>query len=449
MPVDTENLLNSAIDARAANEAERQRIAARRGEIVRQLANLHGGRRNRGQMASLQAELAGLGEATRNLNAQERATMQAAQLRAHSAFQNAHLATQTAKLARDEQTANQVANIMNGVVRLQAKYPNRIYDPNQAAAFHSEMEKLTTDNAAGMRNESAAATVRQATTFHDQERQKAMDKAAAGLGVIGVTTNDFMNRDRSKDFATEKKTLGELNQATSTAKEGKPEKAGSETGDYIHFMVGKNQHLVKKEDFAKWNALFTQQKIGESAPVGDTVNYNVPATPLPKGQTYAISGTNQPAHPGDYWTQELPGGLLQKNFASGGSATITNPTTPEGAARTEAAQTLTAARKDYFDTNQAGTTGVVGQPPANISPVGGAVGTPVTDQLVAQGKVSLEKSNAAPPSDVAPGLQSAQPVAQENPLSAPTNPSERVVGQMYDTPKGRLRWSGTGWTPLE
>lgn len=405
MAVDTDSLINSAIEAKAALQSQRDNLEVERRNLVQQLGTI--GPRNRAQAAQIKAQLSGLDLAERNLNTQQRSHDAEANLRVTSAFRNAHLAKQSADSQRDEQTAIQAAKLMSGVTALEAKYPNRGFDGNQGSKFHSEMEQLTNENPMGMRSKSAAALIRTASTFFDQERHKTLGTAAQKLAnLTRLTPDEFASRDHSKDFSTN---------ATSLKDAGKPDQR-AEDGKNTVFEAGGKQYMIPTVSFNHYDSNFKSHPQAESAPVEGQVN--VPADTLPKGTNYTFSGTGTPNHPGDYWSEPKGSGLVTHHFASGGSATVADHATPEGTALIEGARQQTADRKQFLEQNPGASTvaggaihtstGIQPNLPANIpaaplvEPTQPTVAAANPNVLVQPYQMGDEKAGAKPSVQVNP-----------------------------------------------
>lgn len=267
--VDTDSLINSAIEARSQREAQRRNIEARRHELAQQLAGTS--RKNRGRTYQLRSELQGLDAADRAINTAQRSEDNLTNLRVQSQFRNAHLATKALDDQRHDETARQVTNISNGLAKLEAKYPNRGFDASQSEKFHSEIEQLGNDNALGMQNKTASARMFQAAQFHDQIRQKTLNNAARTLATLtkGLSPEEFANRDHSKDFSTN---ATDLNNAVSADQKIN---LRANNGTNTVFEAGGNKYMIPTTAFNHYDSNFKLQPTAQSLPVPPDQNTGI------------------------------------------------------------------------------------------------------------------------------------------------------------------------------
>jgi len=188
---ETDDLIQSAIDRRAALQAQRQGIAQQRAQIAQKFNTL-GGRRNRAGISGLQAQLGNLNAAEREVNAQERDIERTRDLQVHASLRDHAMASKDAQDALHAQVADQGANIHRGMLQLQAKYPDRFSNADQASKFHNEMVQLTNDNPYGLQNSNTAAAVLRAAQFHDTQVEKTRNQLASRLfKETGLSPDQF------------------------------------------------------------------------------------------------------------------------------------------------------------------------------------------------------------------------------------------------------------------
>lgn len=191
--VDTDALINSAIQSRQAIQAEREGLQAKRAGLTQELANSPVDRHGRPivspDISSRQHEL---DIAERNLQGRERFSDFEATTRMNGAFRNAAAADKHLEMQRHTQVAEAGTRVMNGIAQAEAQY--KYGSPE----LHNAIMTLTTDpqNAGWIQNASAASRVRDVTSLHDKEQAKTQTAATVNLNkYTGLTPQEFAALD--------------------------------------------------------------------------------------------------------------------------------------------------------------------------------------------------------------------------------------------------------------
>jgi hypothetical protein len=463
--VDTDFLINQAIQARQDREAQRQGLQAQRDQLTRQLGTL--GPRSRGQYRQIQANLANLNAEERQLHSQDVSDNQIMNARLASQARQTAQAHRLSQDATHLEVMRQAGEVFEGHANLISQYAP------SSPEYRAGMAALKAQNPLGYASEASKGHLGPLSQFSDQEAiQNQKNLTQALFKSQGLSPQQFASFTNPR--ATNAPLLG--------GKDGKTlptldeiEKGRANNGANVAFDVNGQTHIMPRGLFENLQSTFTPKPI-QGGPVPGTApqaqqQQVVPRDLPPQGTNYVGSGTATPLHSGDYWTEQLPGGLIRSHFASGGTSTVAAPGSPQS----QAAGQLTAARTQYLNQNPqaltvaggatAGTEGVV-QPnlPANLQPVGGgATGTPVTNQLAAQGKVSVTPGQpAAPQQPLAPQANVPTFAPQVVDISQPTAQPAAIPQQAAATPDlsnlpkvGDTRvvggvtheWNGVRWDP--
>jgi hypothetical protein len=288
--VDADALVNQAIEARARRDAQRQNIQVQRERLGQQLRGTN--RKDRGQIYQLRSQLQGLDQAERNINSDQRYEDNTQNRFVQASFRNAHLSQEALNNQRHDQTAKQVTNINNGLTRLEAKYPNRGYDSDQAAKFSAEVEQLGNENLMGKENKTAANNLFKASQFLDLNRQRILNIAAKKLSDLtkgGLSPEEFANRDHSKDFTTNATDLASAQ--SDDLNVSKRPKKGEPIGVNTVFNAGGANWMLPTTSFSHFDSNFTKQPTAQTAPVTPDQNNGIqPLVPTYGGQGAAPPG---------------------------------------------------------------------------------------------------------------------------------------------------------------
>lgn len=188
--VDSDELINQAIEARKNIEAQRSEIQSRRSALINQLKRTPGGRGTSHLASSINAEIRALDLEERHLYQQEHFTDTEARTRMTAAFRNASMADKHLEMQRHTQTAEQASNILLGMADIEAKYKHGTPE------FQGAVTNLVGQNPLGMNAAQARKRVLDATTFHDKETERMNLKAASDLQkTTGLTPEQFAALD--------------------------------------------------------------------------------------------------------------------------------------------------------------------------------------------------------------------------------------------------------------
>lgn len=190
--VDSDELINQAIESRRNIEAQRTEIQSRRSTLINQLKSVAQGRRTSHLASSINAEIRALASEERHLDNQEKFTDTEAKTRMVAAFRNAQMADKHLEIQRHTQTAQQASNILLGMADIESKYRHGTPE------FQDAMVNLVGQNPLGMNAAQARKRVLDASTFHDKEIERIRFKAASDLQkTTGLTPEQFAAIDHA------------------------------------------------------------------------------------------------------------------------------------------------------------------------------------------------------------------------------------------------------------
>lgn len=422
--VDSDELINRAIEARKNIEAQRSEIQSQRSVLINQLKSVPLGRRSH-LASSINAQIRALDLEERHLYQQEHFTDTEARTRMTAAFRNASMADKYLEMQRHTQTADQATNILLGMADIEAKYKHGTPE------FQGAVTNLVNQNRLGMMSAQARKRVLDATTFHDKEMEKAYQSAALSLQKsTGMTPEQFAALDHGTqvkagvaefdksgklktDFSTDTKPFIPP-EYQNTQWENIPADVRSKInenitkGGAIQIDTGQYRVVIPRVQYENFKNQFISQ------PTGMVTTQPQTADEMAQNEGYRSAEQEQGYREGKPLLDFAPPGTVSlekpKPIEPGklpGGGYYSNAPLP----RSTVSQTPEGGREE------------------------------INREIAFQGQQgSQQPSTQGQPQQVSRNMVTTNPI-----IDAPRNPTERVFGQIYSTPKGNLRWNGLEW----
>lgn len=279
--VDTDSLINQAIEARAGREGQRRNLALQRRSIIDQLGATRP--RDKGRIHALRAQLSGLDIGDRELMSRDRNDQQLLGIQVSSAFRNANMAHKLSTDALNLRTAQEAGEVFNGFADLMSR------TKPGTQAFRDGMTALKDKYPLGFAAEAVKGHLGQIAQFHDKEAEQNQKMLATKLfkdHSISPAQFATYTNDRATNVPVLVNAKGEED-----LKNGKPpthdqiEKLRSNDGSTVAADIGGRTFLFKRDLFDNLKSTF-----GPNRPTDTSV---VPATPDQQAQAAGYRSAEQ------------------------------------------------------------------------------------------------------------------------------------------------------------